>query len=123
MKLEELLYQVNENGFDVNTFSIVSAFRSPYFNKLIGNNTDLSRHVFGDAADIYIDNTKDSWMDDLNSDGNININDALILERMAAEFDRNKKYSYLAGGLSSYKSNCVRGPFIHIDTRGYHVRW
>lgn len=123
LKLEYLLKEYNKAGFDINTFGVVSIYRSPYFNKEIGNHSKHSRHIYGDAADIFIDNNGDGQMDDLNNDGKIDINDARVMADIAVRFDQNPKYSKLAGGVASYKSNCVRGPFIHIDTRGFHVKW
>lgn len=123
LKLEYFLAEVNKAGYQAETFGIVSVYRTPYLNKKIGNNSSLSRHLFGDAADIYIDNSGDCWMDDLNGDGQSNILDANLLYDLAKKFDENPKYSKLQGGLSSYRGNGVRGPFIHIDTRGFHVSW
>lgn len=123
LKLEFFLAEVNKAGYQAETFGIVSLYRSPYFNKKLGNNTHFSRHLYGDAADIYIDNSGNQWMDDLDGDGHSNLNDATILYNLALKFDQKKEYSNLQGGLSSYKGNGVRGPFIHIDTRGFHVSW
>jgi len=123
LKLEFFLEEVNKAGYQADTFGIVSLYRSPYFNKKLGNNTDFSRHIFGDAADIYIDNSANEWMDDLNGDGSSTKADAEILYNLAVKFDQKKEFSYLQGGVSSYKGNGVRGPFIHIDTRGFHITW
>ena len=123
LKLEFFLEEVNKAGYAAETFGIVSMYRSPYFNKKLGNNTDFSRHLFGDAADIYIDNSGDEWMDDLNADGNSTRADADILYNLAVKFDQKEEFAQLQGGLSSYKGNGVRGPFLHIDTRGFHVNW
>ncbi len=123
LKLEKLLSEVNKRGIKAETFKIVSAFRTPYYNKKIGNNTDLSRHVFGDAADIYIDNSGNDWMDDLNNDGKVNIRDAEVIMDIVIDFDRKTENPALLGGTSSYKTNHVRGPFVHVDTRGFHVIW
>jgi len=123
LKLEYFLEEVNNVGYKADTFGIVSVYRSPYFNNKLGNNTDLSRHLFGDAADIYIDNTGNNWMDDLNGDGKLNIHDSNLLFDLAVKFDQKEEFSQLQGGLSSYKGNGVRGPFLHIDSRGFHVSW
>lgn len=123
LKLEYFLKEVNQKGYDAETFGIVSLYRTPYLNKKLGNNTSLSRHLFGDAADIYIDNSGDNWMDDLNKDGKSSILDANILFDLALEFDQQKILPELQGGLGSYRGNGVRGPFIHIDARGFHVSW
>ncbi|MEC9490743.1 MAG: peptidase M15A, partial [Halanaerobiales bacterium] len=123
LKLEFFLEEVNKAGYQAETFGIVSLYRSPYFNKKIGNNTDFSRHLFGDAADIYIDNSGDSWMDDLNGDSQSTKADADLLYDLAVKFDQKEEFFHLQGGVCSYKGNGVRGPFIHIDTRGFHVSW
>ncbi|MFW5686997.1 MAG: peptidase M15A [Halanaerobium sp.] len=123
LKLELFLAEVNKAGYQADTFGIVSIYRTPYFNKELGNNTDFSRHIFGDAADIYIDNTGDDWMDDLNGDGESNKADADLLADLAIEFDQKEKFSDLQGGVCSYKGNGVRGSFIHIDSRGFHTTW
>ncbi|MGM0548987.1 MAG: D-Ala-D-Ala carboxypeptidase family metallohydrolase [Bacillota bacterium] len=123
LKLEYFLEEVNRAGYQADTFGIVSAYRSPYFNKKIGNKTALSRHIYGDAADIYIDNQVNSLMDDLNHDGQSDLKDAKILYDLALAFDQKEKFKALQGGLSCYAANGVRGPFIHIDTRGFHVSW
>lgn len=123
LKLEYLLQEINKKGYRADTFGIVSIYRTPYFNKKLGNNTSLSRHLFGDAADIYIDNSGNDWMDDLNNDGKSDILDAEILFDLVLDFDQQEKYSKLQGGLGSYRGNGVRGPFIHVDARGFHVSW
>jgi hypothetical protein len=123
LKLEYFLAEVNYAGYYAETFGIVSLYRSPYFNKKIGNGTGFSRHIYGDAADIFIDNSGNEWMDDLNGDGKLDIGDADILFDLAKKFDQKQEYAALQGGLSSYHANGVRGSFIHIDTRGFHVTW
>lgn len=123
LKLEYFLEEVNNSGYYAETFGIVSFYRSPYFNKKLGNGTGLSRHIFGDAADIYIDNSGNEWMDDLNGDEESTKADADILFNLAKKFDQKNKISDLQGGLSSYKGNGVRGPFLHMDARGFHVTW
>lgn len=123
LKLEYLLEEFNKKGYSANTLGIVSAYRSPYFNKKLGNDTNFSRHVFGDAADIYLDSSGNSWMDDLNGDGKSDLKDADILFNIVKSLEQKEKFSNLQGGLCSYRGNGVRGPFIHIDTRGFHVSW
>lgn len=123
LKLEYFLEEVNKAGYQAETFGILSAYRSPYFNKKLGNNTNFSRHLFGDAADIYIDYNHDNWMDDLNKDNCFDKRDADILYNLAVQFDHKSKFSILQGGVSSYEGNGVRGSFIHIDARGFHVSW
>lgn len=122
-KLEYLLYEINQKGFNVDTFHIISGYRTPHYNNYLGN-IELSRHIFGDAADIIIDvYPKDGEMDDLNSDGKIDSKDADILYDMVEGAYERREYEEFVGGLGLYRRTSKHSPFIHIDTRGYKVRW
>ncbi len=123
VKLELLLDAANANGWPAETFHIMSAFRTPYYNRAIGNNTDSSRHLYGGAADIWIDNDGDGQMDDLNGDGRINKDDARALARLAETVARQNPQAWPPGGIGIYRANAVHGPFVHIDARGYSARW
>lgn len=123
LKLELLLEQANAFGYQTDTFSILSGFRTPYYNKLIGN-VKYSRHIYGGAADIFIDlNPKDEMMDDLNKDGRIDHGDAAILYDIVDGIHGKPWYIPYIGGLGKYKHNASHGPFVHVDVRGFHARW
>ena len=53
LKLEMILEAVKEQGIQVSTLHVMSGFRTPFYNKAIGNPTQYSRHLYGDAADIF----------------------------------------------------------------------
>lgn len=76
--LEDLLTKVRQEGYPIDTFGFISGYRTPFYNKKI-QNVQYSRHIYGDAADIFIDSNKDGRMDDLNRDGKVNLSDARIL--------------------------------------------
>lgn len=123
LKLESILEKVNEKGFQANTFNILSGYRTPYYNKVIGN-VKYSRHLFGGAADIFIDeNPRDDMMDDLNKDGRIDYRDAAILYNIIDGLYGRPWYKLFIGGLGRYKKTPDHGPFVHIDVRGFHARW
>ncbi len=122
VKLEYLVSELKTSGIDANTVFIMSGYRTPYYNKAIGN-VKFSRHVFGDAADIYIDNNMDGVIDDLNSDGQNNMSDALIIHSIISKMDNDSENDHLIGGMGSYKRNAAHTYFIHVDTRGYKARW
>lgn len=66
LKLEKILHTLNDEGHAVEGLTIMSGYRTPFYNKAIGN-VQYSRHVWGGAADFYIDQSpKDGVMDDLN---------------------------------------------------------
>lgn len=122
LKLEYLLERVNEQGFECNTFGFISGYRTPFYNKFIGN-VQYSRHVFGGAADIFIDQNKDGNMDDLNKDGVTDDKDVRIFYNLVeAEFDK-MGYDKFKGGLGFYKKNGHHFGFIHVDVRGWKARW
>jgi len=122
LKLEYLLEKVNSNGYNIETFSFISGFRTPYYNKVI-RNVSKSRHIYGGAADIYIDQDHDGYMDDLNYDGITDEKDVRIFyDLVEGEFGKSS-YDRFKGGLGFYKKNDVHNGFIHIDVRGWRARW
>lgn len=123
LKLEMILQKINEKGIHCQTFNIMSGYRTPYYNKKIGN-VKYSRHLWGGAADIYIDESpKDQLMDDLNRDGKISHKDAKILFNIIDSLYNKDVYSPFLGGLAFYENTSHHGPFVHVDIRGKRARW
>lgn len=123
VKLELLLEKANDKGWSADTFTVMSGFRTPFYNAAIGNKTTSSRHLFGDASDIYIDHDGDGVMDDLDGDGKITKADAVALAELAKSVAEADKKNWPRGGIGIYGANAVHGPFVHIDARGYAARW
>ena len=122
-KLEFLTEAVNKKGIATQGFHIMSGYRTPYYNKLIKNRL-WSRHQWGGASDIFIDeNPKDGRMDDLNRDGKIDVKDARYLADLVEEYYTSPSFQPYIGGLGIYKANAAHGPFIHVDVRGFRARW
>jgi Bacterial protein of unknown function (DUF882) len=123
-KLELVMSDLEAHGISTKGVRVMSGFRSPQYNAGGGVTTgraELSRHMYGDAADVYIDNDGDGVMDDLNHDGRININDARVIQ---AAVDRvEASHPAYVGGCGVYPAAPGHGPFTHIDTRGYRARW
>jgi len=121
-RLEHLLAAVNARGHDVPTLHVMSGYRTPYYNRAIGNTTEYSRHLYGDAADVFVDVDGDRWMDDLTGDGRATVADARYLARLVRSTPTpgDERFN---GGLGVYESASHRGPFIHVDLRGFHARW
>lgn len=123
-KLELLLEEVNARGIDVGTLTVMSGFRTPWYNRSIGNTTDYSRHLWGDAADVFIDRDRDGNMDDLNGDGRSTHADAEFLSSIVESIGaKSPDDGFTPGGLSVYRRNAAHGPFVHIDARGHRARW
>jgi uncharacterized protein YcbK (DUF882 family) len=123
-KLELVLADLQQHRIDVHGVKVLSGFRTPQYNKGGGNTggrAGLSRHMYGDAADIYIDSNGDGVMDDLNHDGRINIEDSRVVSQAVDRVEA--AHPELVGGAGVYPAASGHGPFIHIDTRGYRARW
>ena len=123
-KLELVLDDLAAHGTNTAGVTVMSGFRTPQYNAGGGNTggrADLSRHMFGDAADIFIDSDHNGAMDDLNHDGRVDIGDSRVI--LAAVERVERAHPELVGGAGVYVSCCGHGPFIHIDTRGYRARW
>ncbi len=123
LKLELILERTNERGYRCDTFHIMSGYRTPYYNKAIGN-VRYSRHVWGGAADIFVDeNPKDAMMDDLNQDGVIDFRDAAVVYDIVDDLFGRPFYAPFTGGLGRYRKTTAHGPFVHVDVRGFRARW
>ena len=122
-KLELLRAELEREGLP-SRLHVMSGFRTPQYNEqgvVKGGRASHSRHMYGDAADVFVDADQDGMMDDLNKDGKITVADARVLraagERVEAE------YPALVGGLAAYPANSAHGPFVHVDARGVKARW
>jgi hypothetical protein len=123
LKLELLLEEVNRRGHRCDGFHVMSGYRTPHYNAAIGN-VRYSRHVWGGAADIFIDeDPRDGIMDDLNRDGRIDLRDAAVLYDIIDDLYGRPWYAPFLGGLARYRKTPARGPFVHVDVRGFRARW
>jgi uncharacterized protein YcbK (DUF882 family) len=122
-KLELVIQELNSQGFDVRHMQVMSGFRTPNYNGRgnTGGRSDVSRHMYGDAADVFVDNDRDGRMDDLNKDGRVDHRDARVILEAAERVER--KHPSLAGGVGVYRANSAHGPFAHVDVRGWRARW
>jgi len=104
---------------------IMSGFRTPQYNAQgvgrKGGRASESRHMYGDAADLFVDANGDGVMDDLDGDGKITVRDARVLYAVAEGVEA--LHPDLAGGLSAYPASSAHGPFVHVDARGVRARW
>jgi len=122
-KLELIKAELEREGLP-SRLHVMSGFRTPQYNALgvgKGGRASHSRHMYGDAADVFIDADLDGRMDDVNRDGRITVADARVLFSAAERVEA--KYPDLVGGLSAYPANSVHGPFVHVDARGVKARW
>jgi hypothetical protein len=123
-KDELVLQDLKEHGINPAGVRVMSGFRTPQYNAGGGDprgRAALSRHMYGDANDIFIDNDGNGQMDDLNHDGRVNIADAKVIQDAVNRVER--AHPSLIGGCGIYSRTSAHGPFTHIDTRGYPARW
>ena len=123
-KDELVLAELQKLGINPNGVRVMSGFRTPQYNAGGGDprgRAALSRHMYGDANDIFIDNDGNGQMDDLNHDGRVNIADAKVIQDAVNRVER--AHPSLIGGCGIYSGTSAHGPFTHIDTRGYPARW
>ena len=123
LKLENILASLNREGYPTSDFVIMSGYRTPFYNRAIGN-VQYSRHVWGGAADFYIDEAPaDGKMDDLNKDGRVDRKDAIWLADFINAMSQRGAFGPRIGGIGVYGSTSAHGPFVHVDVRGARARW
>lgn len=123
LKLELIKAAVERATGAAQSIVVMSGYRTPYYNHAIGNVT-YSRHVYGDAADIYFDRRPaDGVMDDLNGDGRHDKADARWLYELIDAMYDGGEFAELSGGLGLYGATRAHGPFVHVDVRGHRARW
>lgn len=111
-KLERGIEALKHAGYRARKLELMSAYRSPYLNGAIGNTTTLSRHTYGDAADVLAS--------DFDGNGRVDRKDGQIL---FSTFDKLDRETGLTGGASLYPPTSAHGYFVHTDTRGHAARW
>lgn len=115
--LENIVTLLQRKGVNAQTLTVLSGYRTPSYNAGL-QNVAYSRHIYGDAADIYVDSDGDQFMDDLNADGVVSIKDAQLLANLIATLP-DAQHS----GIGVYPATSAHGPFVHVDTRGHKARW
>jgi hypothetical protein len=123
-KLELIAEELEATGRS-SALRVMSGFRTPQYNALGvgpgGGRASNSRHMYGDAADIFVDADGNDRMDDLDGDRRVTIADAQWLARLAERVEAT--HPSLTGGIGVYRANAAHGPFVHVDTRGMRARW
>ncbi|WP_375772431.1 DUF882 domain-containing protein [Archangium gephyra] len=121
-KLELVLQELRTQGYPAKGLHVMSGFRTPQYNGPGENGrAKFSRHTYGDAADVWLDDNGDGQMDDLDGNGRVDVKDAEVLARAVDRVEQ--RVPELIGGYGVYRANRVHGPFVHIDVRGTPARW
>jgi hypothetical protein len=122
-KLELVVQELRTMGFPARGgLHVMSGFRTPQYNGPGENGrAKFSRHTYGDAADVWLDDDGDGRMDDLDGNGRVDVKDAEVLARAVDRVEQ--RVPELVGGYGVYRANSAHGPFVHIDVRGTPARW
>ncbi|MCA9423780.1 MAG: hypothetical protein KC994_01835 [Candidatus Omnitrophica bacterium] len=135
LKLEQILEGIREQGFEAPTLSILAGFRSPAYNHWKieqpgqggAYTSNYSRHIYGCAADFYVDIDGDGKMDDMNGDGKIDMEDAAWIRDNvvdAVDCQAVERMPDLKGACGIYPEHDipngpVQTPNLHVDIRGW----
>lgn len=123
-KLELVIEDLDAHDVPVRHMTVMSGFRTPQYNIRgvgEGGRARDSRHQYGDAADVFVDNDGDGRMDDLNHDGRIDWRDARVIRDAVDRVE--SAHPELTGGVGLYRATAAHGPFAHVDARGNRARW
>ncbi len=115
-KLEQVLEEANRNGLRTDTFFVMSGYRTPHYNKLI-DNVRFSRHMFGDAADIFIPH---SSPEHYSTHG---YSEVSLLNRLVGLLEQKPLFKKFIGGRGVYRATSNHPPFMHVDVRGWPAQW
>lgn len=120
LKLEALLERLNDVDIQADSLSVVAAYMTPAYNRSIGGQ-EHSRHIYGGAATVIVDEDGDGRMDDLDKNGILDNRDGQFLFELIDELYSEPGKEYLSGGLFLYSS--YAGPAVMLDARGFRKRW
>jgi uncharacterized protein YcbK (DUF882 family) len=122
-KLETVLGALNAHDERITSLTVMSGYRTPHYNQAIGNGR-YSRHVWGGAADVFVDLNGNGRMDDLDGDGQGHPRRFRVAGGFVDAMEQRGEFGeQLIGGIGTYGANAVHGPFVHVDARGYQARW
>ena len=122
LKLETILSEVKALDVNADTLHVMSAYRTPYYNHLIGD-VQYSMHQWGSAADIFVDTQHKDRMDDLNRDHRVDEGDSQFLYDLVEQMLKVPGHRGLEGGMGWYPATAAHPPFVHVDVRGTRARW
>ncbi|MCD4847574.1 MAG: hypothetical protein K8R76_05225 [Candidatus Aegiribacteria sp.] len=121
-KLEAVLAAVKEVYPQASDIHNISGFRTPAYNASIGNETTESLHLYGQAADVWIESwPSNNLMDDIDRNKRVDVYDGEYLVEIVRILET--EGHVVSGGASAYRWISTHGPFVHIDIRGSRASW
>jgi hypothetical protein len=79
--------------------------------------------VYGDAMDLFVDLDGDGRLDDMDRDGDHDLQDVTVLYEIATDYMASHAQPGASGGVGRYRQTQRHGGFVHVDTRGHPARW
>ncbi len=122
LKLEAVLQLANSLGASVDTLHVMSGYRTPFYNHVIGD-VLYSMHQWGRAADVFVDKHDKGVMDDLNGDNRVDTQDSKYLYDAIEGMLVRPGFQTFQGGMAFYPPTSAHPPFVHVDLRGTKARW
>lgn len=121
-KLEALITEIGGEYPEPVDIHVMSGFRTPLYNSAIGNETDFSAHLYGTAADIWVEGyPPNNLMDDVDRNKRVDVGDGQHIVDIVRRIEASGGISF--GGASAYRWTPLHGPFVHIDVRGRPASW
>lgn len=123
-KVEALNTELRRRGLATKPVYCYSGYRSPACNATVFG-ASQSRHMRGQAMDFKVDDDGDGLFDDLNHDGKVDINDAIVVGQIIRGMEHRGEVAI--GGTGVYEVGRTPGPGLdanlHTDIRGFDARW
>jgi len=121
-KVEAVLRAVQDVYPEAASIHLISCFRTPEYNQEIGNETSFSQHLYGGAADLWIEGyPPNDLMDDIDRNKRVDVYDGEYLVDLVRVLEARGEVA--VGGASAYRWTAAHGPFVHIDVRGSAATW
>jgi hypothetical protein len=127
-RLEAVAARLSQQGIPGKNIKILRAFLSPNeLQRLRLQGVVLSqftRYMYGDSIAFIVDADGDNRMDDLNTDGTIDIQDADVLANIIDQIERQTREYGGVGVYGSLKDPVLPDtPHVQFDMRGFRSRW
>ncbi|MGE5626102.1 MAG: D-Ala-D-Ala carboxypeptidase family metallohydrolase [Bacillota bacterium] len=119
LKLETLMAHLESQGISADAVHVMSGYRTPWYNARLGN-VPYSRHMWGDAADIYIEASAVAGADGRSSGHYL---DSTAVAADLQKLLQQSAFASLIGGLGVYPETGNHPPFVHVDARGFSANW
>jgi len=120
--LELLTRELLRKKVKVSRLAVNSAFRAPFYNRRIGGSS-YSRHIYGDAADVMVDEDGDEVCDDITGDGRADHRDGLVIGQAIRKLQLSGAIRPGGIGVYGFIGKDSARSYSHFDCRGYVTRW